>query len=365
LRDAIEQLRPLIREYGDVPEITRNPTQVSGNHARLVRVFLYVIQYLLEFLEPSPAGGLSVLVDHGSWSMRLTAAESTILLNALSVADNAQQKALLQMTTGKRVNVASDDPAAAAVQVQTASRQSDYDQYLRSISSVSGELQTADSALSSCVTTLQRAVSLGVQGANGTLSQQDRQALASEVKEISNQVLGIANQSYNGHFLFAGTADSQPPYVADPNAPGGIAYQGNDLTNQIQVEDGHSVAMNLPGSKLFSAPGANVFQALSDLANALENGSGIDTATESVRTAYDQLTTSRVFYGSTMSQLNSDQSFLQSAKLQLQQNENDNIGIDMNVAATNLVNAENARNSALAAAARTSNLSLLDYLPNR
>ncbi len=68
--------------------------------------------------------------------MRLTATESTILLNALNAADRAQQNALLQMTTGKRVNVASDDPAAAAMQVQTANQSSAGDQFLRSISSV-------------------------------------------------------------------------------------------------------------------------------------------------------------------------------------------------------------------------------------
>ncbi len=294
--------------------------------------------------------------------MRLTATESTILLNALNAADTAQQKALLQMTTGKRVNVASDDPASAAMQVQTSDQSSGCDQFLRSISSVTGELQTADSALSSCVTALQRAITLGVQGANGTLSQQDRDALAGEVQGISTQVLGIANLSYNGHFLFAGTADSQTPYVLDPNSPGGVAYQGNDQTNQIEVEQGHTVAMNLPGSQLFSATGANVFEALSDLATALQSGTGIDTATESVRAAFDQLTSSRVFYGSTISQLDSDQTFLQSEKLQLQQTTNDNIGVDMNVAATNLVNANNARNAALAAVGQIGNLSLLDYL---
>lgn len=294
--------------------------------------------------------------------MRLTPDTSTILLNALATADRAQQRALLQLSTGKRVNVASDDPAAAAIQAQIANRSLSCDQYLRSIASVAGELQTADSALSSCVTSLQRAITLGVQGANGTLSQQDRQALAGEVKGISDQVLGIANLSYNGHFLFAGTADAHKPYIPDPNAPGGIAYQGNDQINQIEVEQGHTVSMNRPGSQLFSSATANVFEALSSLATALQNGTGIDGATEQVRAAYDQVTMSRVFYGSTVAQLESDNNFLNSEKLQLQQATNNNVGVDMNVAATNLVNAENARNSALAAAARTSNLSLLDYL---
>jgi len=294
--------------------------------------------------------------------MRLTATESTILLNALNATDRAQQNALLQVTTGKRVNVASDDPAAAAMQVQIADQTLAGDQFLRSISSVTGELQTADSALNSCVTALQRAITLGVQGANGTLSEQDRDALANEIQGISQQVMGIANLNYNGHFLFAGTADSQTPYVLDPNSPGGVKYQGNDQVNQIEVEQGHTVAMNLPGSQLFSATGANVFEALSDLTDALQNGTGIDTATQSVRDAFDQLTTSRVFYGSTVDQLTSDVDFLNSKKLQLAQSTNDNVGVDMNVAATNLVNADNARNAALAAAARTSNLSLLDYL---
>ncbi len=294
--------------------------------------------------------------------MRLTATESRILLNALNASDLAQQNALLQMTTGKRVNVASDDPAAAAMQVQTADQTLAGDQFLRSISSVTGELQTADSALSSCVTALQRAITIGVEGANGTLSQQDRDALAGEVQGISNQVLGIANLNYNGHFLFAGTADLQTPYVLDPDSPGGVKYQGNDLSNQIEVGRGQTVTMNLPGSQLFSATGAGVFESLSNLTTALQNGTGIDTATVSVRAAFDQLTNSRVFYGSTVDQLLSDTDFLQNEQVQLAQTTNDNVGVDMNVAATSLVNAQTARNSALAAAAQSSSLSLLDYL---
>ncbi len=194
------------------------------------------------------------------------------------------------------------------------------------------------------------------------MSQQDRQALAGEVQGISHQVMGIANLNYNGHFLFAGTADSQKPYVLDPNSPGGVAYQGNDQTNQVEVESGYTVPMNMPGSQLFSASGASVFESLSDLATALQNGTNIDTATESVRTAFDQLTNSRVFYGSTVDQLLSDTSFLQNENVQLAQATNDNVGVDMNVAATNLANAQTARNSALAAAAQSSSLSLLDYL---
>jgi flagellar hook-associated protein 3 FlgL len=287
-----------------------------------------------------------------------------IELNAMSTADQAEQTALLQVSTGKRVNVDSDDPSAAAGEVGISAQSGDCDQFLRSIASISTELQTADSALNSGVTALQQAISLGVEGANGTMSQQDRAALANEVQSISQQMLGIANLSYNGKYIFAGTADSQPPYVTA--ADGSVVYQGNDSVNQVEIEAGESIAVNQPGSQLFSAAGASVFQALSDLATTLVSSSSttddIANATNEVRNAYDQFNSARTFYGSTLDQLNASQDFLNSEQLQLTQQSSNLVGVDMNQAATNLTNAETARNAALQAAASVGNLSLFNYL---
>ena len=295
--------------------------------------------------------------------MRISPYITQTELNAMSAADQAEQTALLQLTTGKRVNVASDDPSAAGREVAISSQSGDCDQFLRSTASISSELQTADSALNSGVTALQRAISLGVEGANGTMSQQDRAALASEVQSISQQMLSVANLSYNGKYVFAGTADSQPPYVA---AAGGIVYQGNDSVNQVEIEAGQTIAVNQPGSQLFSAAGANVFHALSDLATALQSSSSttddITNATNEVSAAYNQLNSARTFYGSTLDQLNASQDFLNSEKLQLTQQTSDLVGVDMNQAATNLANAETARNAALQAAASVGNVSLFNYL---
>jgi flagellar hook-associated protein 3 FlgL len=298
--------------------------------------------------------------------MRISSDTSQILLNALNLADQAEQTALQQVSTGRRVNLPSDDPAAAAQEVQLTSQSSNCDQFLRSISSISAELQTADVALNSGVISLQRAITLGVEGANGTVSQQDRAALANEVQSVSQQMLQVANLTYNGTYVFAGTASSKPPYVADNNAPGGIAYQGNDFVNNVEVEAGQSLAVNQPGSQLFPAAGANVFQALSDLSNALLAGidSNIESATDEVRTAYDQMNAGRAFYGTTLDQLNSTQDFLNSEKLQLAQQTNSTVGVDETQAATNLTNAEAARNATLQAAASVGQQSLFTYLSN-
>jgi flagellar hook-associated protein 3 FlgL len=198
------------------------------------------------------------------------------------------------------------------------------------------------------------------------MSKQDRAVLANEVQSIAQQLLGIANLTYNGKYVFAGTADSQPPYVA---AAGGIAYQGNNSVNQVEIEPGETIAVNQPGSQLFSAAGSSVFQALSDLATTLQSNSSttndIANATNEVRAAYDQLNSARTFYGSTLNQLNASQDFLNTEKLQLTQQSSDLVAVDINQAATSLASAETARNAALQAAASVGNLSLFDYLTNR
>lgn len=296
--------------------------------------------------------------------MRISPDLSQLVLTALNVSDQAEQTALQQMTTGRRVNQASDDPADAALDVNIAFQMDSCDRYLRSISSLESELQTADSSLNSAVTALQSAINLGVEGSNGTVSQQNRATIGQQVSGIAQQILGIANSSYNGNYLFAGTADAQPPYVQ--NSDGTITYHGNDNVNSVQIENGQSVAINQPGSALFSAQGASVFQALNNLVTALQDPNSttqdIGNATTELRSAYDQLTNARTFYGSTVDQLVSTQNFLNNENVQLSAQQNNAVGVDMNVAVTKLTNAEEARQATVQAAASIDNLSLMDYL---
>src|SRR5260370_3712496 len=92
------------------------------------------------------------------------------LLWALAGTRQQQDTATIELATGSRINRPSDDPGGAAAIVANQDQTSQADSFLRSISSVNGLLQTADSTLSSVVTSLNRAISLGVHGPDGTLS---------------------------------------------------------------------------------------------------------------------------------------------------------------------------------------------------
>ena len=283
------------------------------------------------------------------------------LLAQLQMTREQQSTANLELATGSRINKPSDDPAGAAQMVANRDETSQADTFLRSITSVNGLLQTTDSTLSSAVTALQRAISLGVEGANGTLSDADRNAIAGELGGIQQQLMSLGNTSYQGQFIFSGTATVQP-FVDDPSSPSGVKYQGNTGTNSVAVGHGYALQVNLPGSQLFTSRGADVFQAISDLVAALQSNGDISSAVTELNNAYRHVTEQRVFFGNALNQLQSQQNYLNSEKVDLSTAANSIAGADMAVTASQLNQAELAVNAQLAAMSKISQTSLFDYL---
>src|SRR5882757_9716814 len=275
-----------------------------------------------------------------------------------------QQTSLLEMSTGKRVNTPSDDPLAAAQMVANSDHTARTDQYLHNLDTLTGQLQSADSALSSVVTAITRAISLGVQGSTGTVSNANRQQIAQDLVGIQAQVLQLANTEVNGTFLFGGTETTTPPFTLDSTSAAGVIYNGNDQTNRVQIADGLNVKTNMPGSQLFQGSTANIFGALQQLITSLQTGStaNAETATNQLRSAFDNLSGQRIFYGNTVNQLNSTQTFLQQEKVSLSSQATTLIGADITKSASDLTRSQTAYNATLAAAAKILPTSLLDYL---
>lgn len=283
------------------------------------------------------------------------------MLSVINQVTAQENDAMQEVSTGKKLNVPADDPAGMALLVQNKAQQADCDQYTQNIATLQSSMQTADSALNNVITQLNRAVTLGVEGANGTFSDADRNAIAAEVSDIKSQVLSLANTTFNGSYLFGGTATNQKPFVVDASAVSGVTYAGNSNTYHVPIGEGLDVAANVPGDSLFLSSN-DVFSALQGLISSLQSGSGIDTATGAVRDAFNHVSAVRVTYGTTMSQLQQQGSFVSNTKLQFQNQENSLSSVDMAEAISRLTNAENARNAALAAAGQIGRTSLLDYL---
>ena len=148
------------------------------------------------------------------------------ILNALFQTQDQEQTALEQLSTQKRVNVPSDDPLAAAQVVANQDQTAQAAQYLQNIDTLTVQMQTADSALSSVVTALTQAINIGVQGSDGTLPATNLQQLAQTVQSIQSQLVQLGNTSISGTYLFGGTATTTPPFTLDPSSASGVRTTG-------------------------------------------------------------------------------------------------------------------------------------------
>ena len=142
------------------------------------------------------------------------------------------------------------------------------------------------------------------------------------------------------------------------------AYVGNNTVNTAQVGDALSVATNVPGSNLFGS-GSNVIGALSALISALQNGGATDqigTAVTAVSTAVNNVNQQRVPLDNTISELNSQESYLGQETITLSTQQTALVGVDIATAATNLAQAQTQNQAVLAVAAKVLPQTLLNYL---
>ncbi|MGO8984925.1 MAG: hypothetical protein ACLPHI_20175 [Terriglobales bacterium] len=284
------------------------------------------------------------------------------LLAALNQTELEAQQAELQISTGRSVNVPSDNPTAAALLIQDNDQATFTTGVLSSISSVQGQLATASSTLGSFNTSLQQALALGIEAANGTVSPADQEAIVVQLQGIQSQLISLANTTYEGNYIFAGTKTNAAPFVADNSSPSGVDYVGNTGVNQVSIGSGYNLAVNLPGSQLFSSAGNDVLLAINNLIGAVQTNSGIETAVNAVNSASSYLSAQTVFYGNATDQTQSETTYLNAAKLQISQQQTTLGAADVVAAATNLSQAQTDSQAALEAIGKLSQDSLFTYL---
>jgi len=189
---------------------------------------------------------------------------------------------------------------------------------------------------------LQSAISIAAQGASATATADTRTTLAQQVAGIQQTLVGIAQTTVNGSYIFSGDQDTQPPYQLDPSQPEGVLQLvTGSSTRTIQSVDGTSFAVALTAQQIFDAKNpdgtpasGNVFAAIQNLETALTNNdtAGITAAADSLQSASSYLNDQLAFYGEVENRVTEATDLAQKFQTQ-QQTELSNLQ-DTNVAAT-------------------------------
>ncbi|AIR86670.1 MULTISPECIES: flagellar hook-associated protein FlgL [Enterobacterales] len=161
-----------------------------------------------------------------------------------------------QLSSGRRVNNPSDDPIAASRAVVLSQSQAKSTQYATARSFADQSLSMEENALKGATSSIQDAQTLIVYGSTGTLSDDDRASIATQLEGIRAQLLNQANsQDGNGRYIFAGYKTDTAPFT--DTAGTGVSYVGGDQAITQKVDDGRTMDVSSTGSSVFMSITSN------------------------------------------------------------------------------------------------------------
>ena len=189
-----------------------------------------------------------------------------------------------RLSSGLRINSASDDAAGLAISERFGSQIRGINQGIRNANDGISMAQTAESGLSSVTDGLQRIRELSIQAANGTLTDQDRGFIQEEIDQISAQIGEVSERTnFNGRSLLSGGESVR--IQAGANANEGIDIRLGDVrTNQLgaspETSSGQIAAGGISGGDLaINGVDIRATQASDDtVSTAQAEGSAIATA---------------------------------------------------------------------------------------
>jgi len=261
------------------------------------------------------------------------------LTTALSQSTAQQQRISIEISSGIRLSGLGDDPAAAAQNVQLSAQITADNSFTQTATTTTSRMQVGDSTLASVVDQINSAISVATAGNNGTNTAANRASVAQELTSIRDEVLGLANTSYGGQYLFSGSQNGAAPFQLDQStSPATATYVGDSRVNYITTPGGQSIATNVPGAQIFAGPGGDLLGTLNALIDGFTTGNTASTIalTSQLSAALSQVSTQRASLDSAINRMQSASSYATQERTQLTVNQTNLLQTDLPTAAAAL-----------------------------
>ncbi|MFD2705630.1 flagellar hook-associated protein FlgL [Salibacterium lacus] len=162
-----------------------------------------------------------------------------------------------QLSTGKKITKASQDPVVAMSGIRYRGETNQIQQFQRNVGEVNNWMDSTDSALGKTTDAMQRVRELTTQAANGSYEEGQRGNIAEEVTQLTQHVADMANSEVNGKHIFNGTETTTPPVLkpeegADADLAAyqvindGEVYEHNGGT-EFENDAGNTIELNYDG----------------------------------------------------------------------------------------------------------------------
>ncbi|QNK58356.1 flagellar hook-associated protein FlgL [Paenibacillus sp. PAMC21692] len=267
-----------------------------------------------------------------------------------------------QLATGQKIHRPGDDPVGIGYQMRYDTELARSDEFLENARTGTGWLNTMDSNLQQATEILQRAKVLTQQALNGTTPEDARKQIASEILQLKEQMVAVANSSYDGRYMFNGQKTDVQPYSS--------ATAATDVTDTgmyyLNVSPFVTVPVSISGEQIFGASGSpdNVFLALDEIYNNLiaNDVTALSGGLTKIDAAADRISLNLAEVGARTNRFELVENRLLDEQVGLKQLRAQVADVDMPEALIQLQTRENIMQASLATGARIMQVSLIDFI---
>ena len=293
-----------------------------------------------------------------------TSTLSDTVVRQLQQLNSDQSKLQSQISTGLRISLPEDDPAAFGRVVGYQSDQRLNAQYQKNASAALALSQASYAGLQSLKAVSDRAGEIATLG-NSTLGPSAMQSYATEVNQLIEQAVQVGNSTSGGNSLFAGTAVDASAFTVTRDAGGqvtSVAYAGNSGQAPIALSAGSGVTAGTTGAT--NSGIGDFINQLVALRDALQGGdaAAVAAAQPALLQGENVIITAMAEAGGVQARISAAQTQLAAGATPLDTLIGQDDSTDLTTAVVRLSQTQTAYQAALQSAGKIMQLSLLDYL---
>jgi flagellar hook-associated protein 3 FlgL len=301
--------------------------------------------------------------------MRIATAHAyDLAVGQLQRRQSDMSEAQVQLTSGKRVTRGSDDPSNAARGERASSTVARLDATLRALGASRTSMEIGEGALGAAADDMQRARELLVQAGNGSLTDNERNLIATELRSLREALLGTANRTDGaGRYLFGGQGSDGPPFV---DTPAGVVFQGTPGTSSVAGSE--DLPISIDGDYAWMRPqgGVTIFAALDQVITDLQTPgrtstaitTGTATAIAAVDSSLDRLSSVRAQVGSALKRLDVIEGRIDDSKIANETERSVATDLDFTKAISEFQTKQAGYDAALRSYAMVQRMSLFQYI---
>jgi flagellar hook-associated protein 3 FlgL len=281
-----------------------------------------------------------------------------------------------QIATGQRIKDASDDPFAAQQVLQLRDDSVANAQYQKNIGVHQEFAQVTHGLMRNLQKVLDRAQEIAAT-VDDLDSDEDMKSYATEVNQLLEHAVQIANAQHRGEFVLGGTKSDTKPFNATEDASGnitGVTFAGSASTAESEIGQGVFVSSRVPGENRSSGErglladneaGSDIFAHLIALRDQLSSGD-VATIQSTTRNELQADEENVLFHmarnGALQSRLESTLKSTREEELALDKEISNRADVDLPEAIVRLNQQQTNYQAALQSASSIMNLSLMNFL---